>query len=265
MKKLGFLFALALISLLCMPVFASDASLVATYDSGVVTVTGDGFDLSKKYLLRVVNTEESYVVTLENAIGSVSMDVKTGELDGAVEEDYWVYANYWEDGTLVAKCPITIAEISSVTVSFDTNGGSTLDPLVTQPGIISLPGDPTKSGSTFAGWYTDSALSIQFSAQTPVNSDITLYAKWNVEEVFFNIQSTLSANNKLKKGKTLQIVPLTNLKTPVLYFSSKTSVATVSASGVVKAINTGSVTITVTTTYEGKVYTYKFNVAVTAT
>ena len=40
------------------------------------------------------------------------------------------------------------------------------------------PTDPKKAYHKFAGWYTDEALTQPFNFNSPVNSDLTLYAKW---------------------------------------------------------------------------------------
>ena len=40
------------------------------------------------------------------------------------------------------------------------------------------PSDPVKDGYVFVGWYTDSSLSTPFSFDTPIESNMTLYAKW---------------------------------------------------------------------------------------
>ena len=40
------------------------------------------------------------------------------------------------------------------------------------------PTDPSKDGYLFVGWYTDSGLSESFSFDTPIESNMTLYAKW---------------------------------------------------------------------------------------
>ena len=83
------------------------------------------------------------------------------------------------DITLYAKWKTTPAETWKVT--YNTNGGSAIaDASVTKGESINLP-TPTKSGNTFDGWYTDSALTnkITTTNYTPT-SDITLYAKWTV-------------------------------------------------------------------------------------
>ena len=67
------------------------------------------------------------------------------------------------------------------TVKFESNGGSTVaDQKVNYNGKATKPADPTKSGYTFAGWYTDKeTLTNKYDFDTPVIKDITLYAKWN--------------------------------------------------------------------------------------
>jgi uncharacterized repeat protein (TIGR02543 family) len=41
---------------------------------------------------------------------------------------------------------------------------------------VNRPANPSKSGSTFNGWYLDGA---PYDFNTPVNADITLTAAWN--------------------------------------------------------------------------------------
>jgi uncharacterized repeat protein (TIGR02543 family) len=68
-------------------------------------------------------------------------------------------------------------------ISFDSNGGSFVEPIVTD-GVSSIttPKDPVKEGFTFAGWYlsndyTGNAISaIDFKTK----EQITLYAKWEI-------------------------------------------------------------------------------------
>jgi uncharacterized repeat protein (TIGR02543 family) len=65
------------------------------------------------------------------------------------------------------------------TVTFNSNGGSSVPAQTVDNGYkATKPADPTKSGYTFGGWYTDSACTTAFDFNTAVTSDITLYAKW---------------------------------------------------------------------------------------
>ena len=63
------------------------------------------------------------------------------------------------------------------TVSFNSNGGSSVaSQTVSQGGRASKPQDPTRSGYTFAGWEANGGI---FDFNTPINSNVTLTAKWN--------------------------------------------------------------------------------------
>lgn len=68
-----------------------------------------------------------------------------------------------------------------VTVSFNTSGGSVVQPqtieysaTVTRPTV-----NPTKSGKLFAGWFSDSGCTSGFDFSTPITANTTLFAKWN--------------------------------------------------------------------------------------
>ena len=72
---------------------------------------------------------------------------------------------------------------TTYTVSFNSNGGSAVSPItdITSGTAISQPANPTKSNCTFAGWYTDSALTIAYNFSSEVTSSFTLYAKWELD------------------------------------------------------------------------------------
>ena len=82
------------------------------------------------------------------------------------------------------------ASVPTVTVTFETDGGSSVKSQVVESGLcVSEPASPTKetvwdlgheSEYEFAGWYTDSGFSEQFNFGSAVTADTTLYAKWNV-------------------------------------------------------------------------------------
>ena len=70
------------------------------------------------------------------------------------------------------------------TVTFNSNGGSTVaSQTVKYNDKAKEPTAPTKSGYTFAGWYTEEQLTNTYDFGTLVTKGITLYAKWNTNYV----------------------------------------------------------------------------------
>lgn len=79
--------------------------------------------------------------------------------------------------------PVT-PERTKYTVTFDTNGGSEITSQIIKEGdLLQRPEDPTKDGYSFAGWYLNSTLSDIYSFSDKVISNLTLYAKWEQNEV----------------------------------------------------------------------------------
>jgi exo-1,4-beta-D-glucosaminidase len=76
------------------------------------------------------------------------------------------------------------AEPDQVTVTFESNGGSAVEAISVEPGsTITKPTNPTRSGYTFVAWYADEALTTAWVFATDtVDANITLYAKWDVQD-----------------------------------------------------------------------------------
>lgn len=87
-----------------------------------------------------------------------------------VKGDMSLYANWIPD---------------TYTLSFETNGGTKLDPVQVTYGDH-VPADAlqtTKPGYTLAGWYRDSALTKPFAPGTDyVDGNMTIYAAWDLEK-----------------------------------------------------------------------------------
>ena len=124
---------------------------------------------------------------------TVKGTVKTGTIAG--------------DGSLVLKLYYTR---NSYTVTFDSMGGSKIDDQkVKYQETATKPTDPTKSGYTFAGWYTDKKCTKgnEFSFDTKITGDITLYAKWDVKRTGTNPDAKnpyIKDNTKKDDGKTVK-------------------------------------------------------------
>jgi len=71
-----------------------------------------------------------------------------------------------------------VTEKGKVTVSFDTDGGSSVSPQsVLEGASATVPAVPTKSGYAFLGWYTSSERTELYDFGA-VESNTTVYAKW---------------------------------------------------------------------------------------
>ena len=70
--------------------------------------------------------------------------------------------------------------VSTYTLTFDTNGGSAIDKITKDSGTtIDLAAyKPTRAGYTFAGWFSDKALTKAVTS-VKLTANTTVYAKWN--------------------------------------------------------------------------------------
>ena len=65
------------------------------------------------------------------------------------------------------------------TLTFDTMGGSRIDPVKVRHGnAVAKPKDPVNGGYWFDGWYTDKTYRTPYNFATPLTQDTTIYAKW---------------------------------------------------------------------------------------
>ncbi|MDR2957745.1 MAG: InlB B-repeat-containing protein, partial [Coriobacteriales bacterium] len=74
-----------------------------------------------------------------------------------------------------------IRPLASYTVTFDSQGGSPVDPILDIPegSTVSKPVDPEKTGFDFNGWFTEPESINEWDfANDTVNDSITLFAKW---------------------------------------------------------------------------------------
>ena len=73
------------------------------------------------------------------------------------------------------------APVSTVTITFESNGGTEIAPITVDSGsAITLPDAPARDDDTFGGWYTDKKFTSAFDPSAAITSDITLYAKWTM-------------------------------------------------------------------------------------
>ncbi|MDD3106770.1 MAG: InlB B-repeat-containing protein, partial [Bacilli bacterium] len=92
----------------------------------------------------------------------------------------------------------------SYTVTFVTNSSETLEnEVVENKAFLELP-TVTKEGHNFGGWFIDAEFNTPFSVKNPIESNLTLYAKWNIKKftvTFYNDDdSVIEAKEDISYG-----------------------------------------------------------------
>ena len=84
---------------------------------------------------------------------------------------YTVLYAHWKDNSA-----------ATYTVTFDANGGTLSGAATAETGtdgkLSALPGDPSRSGYTFNGWYTANPGGEKVTLETVFSGDTTVYAQW---------------------------------------------------------------------------------------
>jgi len=123
---------------------------------------------------------------VEYAIGTTSAAPAGGWQDGTTfsgllpDTTYYIFARSKENDNYNAGTASISAAVTFYTVTFESNGGSTVTAQnVVSGGKANKPADPARSGHVFDGWYKEKDLTnIWNFAADSVSKSITLYAKW---------------------------------------------------------------------------------------
>lgn len=84
------------------------------------------------------------------------------------------------------------------TVKFNSNGGSMVDSqLVNYGAFAAAPTPPTKTSYVFARWCSSSALTDTFQFSTPIITNKTLYAKWEIRDADGNVYTEVKIGNQV--------------------------------------------------------------------
>ena len=144
------------------------------------------------YAVWEINT---YTVTFNTDGGSeiksqtVAHGDKAAMPESAPEKDGYKFAGWYVGETEFKFDETDITEnititakwvINTYTVSFNSDGGSTVDNITVNHGEkVTAPEAPTKDGYAFAGWYVGDTA---YDFNTAVTADVELTAKWNAIE-----------------------------------------------------------------------------------
>ena len=181
-----------------------------------VNVT-DAYEYAVKTYLQDLETMEYVFHEQYTESGAVQIGGYEGFSENGARR---VQEGVLENGTLVLHCYF---DRNTYAITFDTNGGSALPALAALYGAaVEAPGDPTRYGHVFDGWYADEELTEEYLFDTMPLNGATVYAKWAPVGADRGIEYTLnglavrdSATYELLEdiptGKFLVEVSVTNL------------------------------------------------------
>ena len=154
----------------------SDLALYAKWDANECTVT-------------FVSNGGTSVSRQTVAYGAKASKPSDPTLDGSQFAGWYTDAACTEayDFNLPVKANLTLyakwEKKAAYTVTFNANGGSAVKAQSVSSGAkASKPASPTKAGHAFKGWYSDKSLTKAYDFNSAVESDLTLYAKWEANE-----------------------------------------------------------------------------------
>ena len=149
----------------------NDVTVDVTYTANTRTLT-----INYKY----ADGSEAKPTHTESLTYGSSYSVESPVITGYTADKLTVSGNM-PDSDVTVDVTYTANEY---TVTFNSNGGSKVaSQTVKYNDKAKEPPAPTKSGYTFAGWYTEEQLTNTYDFGTLVTKDITLYAKWNTNYV----------------------------------------------------------------------------------
>ena len=127
---------------------------------------------------------ESRYITEGGVVGAVECNRPSHYLENWYTDAAFTPSNIWdlETDPVHSDLDLYAKWIAACTVTFNSNGGSELEPIIAPIGTtIPQPESPIREGYIFDGWCKEAALINRWDFETDiVETNITLYAKWLV-------------------------------------------------------------------------------------
>jgi len=162
-------------------------------------VGDDKVTSSNDIYLTAVWTADQYTITFDSNSGSAVAAITDdyGSDVTAPEEptkNGHTFEGWYSDVELATEYEFTTIPMENITIyakwtintyiiTFDSNDGSDVAPMTYDYGeATEEPTEPIKGEYTFAGWYSNEALTTPYVFTTMPAEDLTLYAKWILYE-----------------------------------------------------------------------------------
>ena len=172
--------------------FTYDSTVPGTVASG--NIAGDG-----SLVLKLFYTRNTYDYTVrhikqlpDGTYDEANAEVETlsGKFEALAAVTAKDYGSHYPTNDADTKQNIKIEkgltidvkyDLDNHTLTFETNGGSTIDPVTVRHGnAVARPADPTKDKYTFIGWYVDPEFTEEYDFATVLEADKTIYAKFEL-------------------------------------------------------------------------------------
>lgn len=155
-----------------------DASIVS---ADVRTKDVPLIDGMREFYMNYVSFADGVQWKANQLVGTFQMEILADSgVSKLTNENYKVSLRDGSDVYTADASDLTLIVSDECTVSFETNGGTPIDPVIVLYGDkLERPDDPKKDGFHIAGWYQDIDLTKEWNfEEDTVASNMTLYAKW---------------------------------------------------------------------------------------
>jgi uncharacterized repeat protein (TIGR02543 family) len=99
---------------------------------------------------------------------------------------------------------VTVFKAPRYTITFDSNGGSTVEPITEVTGtVVQKPADPTRQDCAFKGWFNMASGGTEYAWPYTLTGNVTMYAQWTINTSTESV--TLSINDF--KDKADGVIP----------------------------------------------------------
>ena len=170
--------------------------------------------------------EPCYTVDFESNLGSPIPRAQDLVINSRITEPFvmyregYVFGGWFSDAALTREWDfasdtirgdlILYAKwvINTFTITFDADGGipAPSRQTVAQGALVTRPPVMRKTGQGFLGWYADAGRNQLYNFDTPVNSDLTLYALWGNADITVNFDLKLPSGSFGGFPPTSQII-----------------------------------------------------------
>jgi len=180
MKKLK-LFILTLLLILPFSVLAISypkvLTLTAEVDGNKINYSGTIENGSHAVMCKLYNSQDEEIDKLSVAVNNFEFE---GMFTTTTTGNYKVACANYEGGEIKTTTVSIEEEPTYYTVTFNLKGASPIEPVEVLEGqkVNKPTPDPTNGDKVFGGWFEDDTFTREFDFNTPITSDIVLFAYW---------------------------------------------------------------------------------------